>query len=250
MTAGSHHVDGITALKFARDRHSFAASDLARISDQQQLMSSVFAEATTSGLLADPFRLQQFVSSLSDAITVDKNFNLVRMADELRGLRSSDITFRTVPLASANYLTPTGQDAVLWDASAARALFNGLKNDTRRGGEVPQQGGTQGAPQPVQGLARRLQRHLDQRPVQAHGHAAGRARIQGAPGRAELVPAHPAKTIIQYPPGQLAAARLLQKVLPGSTVTSVAHLARLRVILGVAGSVVTGSPASSGGFSC
>jgi LCP family protein required for cell wall assembly len=245
MTAGVHHVDGITALKFARDRHSFAASDLARIGDQQQLMSSVFAEATTSGLVANPFRLQQFVSSLSDAVTVDKNFNLVRMADELRGLRSSDITFQTVPLASANYLTPTGQDAVLWDASAAQALFNGLKNDTAAAAKshskavrkarlsrskvlVDVYNGTW-----TSGLSKRTGTQLA-----ALGFKVHRAGLNWS--RHTL-----AKTIIQYPPGQLAAARLLQKVLPGSTVMAVAHLARLRVILGVTGSVVTGSPANS-----
>jgi LCP family protein required for cell wall assembly len=249
MTAGSHHVDGITALKFARDRHSFAASDLARISDQQQLMSSVFAEATTSGLLADPFRLQRFVSSLSDAITVDKNFNLVRMADELRGLRSSDITFRTVPLASANYLTSTGQDAVLWDATAARALFNGLKNDTVAAAKSRSKAVRKA----------RLSRSKVSLDVYNGTWTSGLSKRTGTQLAALGFKVHKAglnwsqhtlaKTIIQYPAGQLAAARLLQKALPGSTVKAVAHLARLRVILGVTGSVVTGSPASSGGSS-
>ena len=249
MAAGSHHVDGITALKFARDRHSFAASDLARISDQQQLMSSVFAEATTSGLLADPFRLQQFVSSLSDAITVDKNFNLVRMADELRGLRSSDITFRTVPLASANYLAPTGQDAVLWDASAARALFNGLKNDTLAAAKSRSKAVRKA----------RLSRSKVSLDVYNGTWTSGLSKRTGTQLAALGFKVHRAglnwsqhtlaKTVIQYPAGQLAAARLLQKALPGSTLKAVAHLARLRVILGVTGSVVTGSPASSGGSS-
>jgi LCP family protein required for cell wall assembly len=245
MTAGVHHVDGITALKFARDRHSFAASDLARIGDQQQLMSSVFAEATTSGLLANPFRLQQFVSSLSDAVTVDKNFNLVRMADELRGLRSSDITFQTVPLASANYLTPTGQDAVLWDASAARALFNGLRNDTAAAAKSRSKAVHKA----------RLSRSKVTLDVYNGTWTSGLSKRTGTQLAALGFKVHKsglnwaqhtiAKTIIQYPAGQLAAARLVQKALPGSTIAAVAHLARLRVILGATGSVVTGSPASS-----
>jgi LCP family protein required for cell wall assembly len=249
MPAGMHHVDGITALKFARDRHSFAASDLARISDQQQLMSSVFTEATNSGLLANPFRLQQFVSSLSAAVKVDKNFNLVRMADELRGLRSANITFRTVPLATANYIAPTGQDAVLWNASAARALFNGLKNDTlaaakshrravkrarlsRSKVSIDIYNGTW-----TSGLSARTGRQLS-----ALGFKVHRAGLNWAQHTL-------AKTIIQYPAGQLAAARLLQKVLPGSTVQSAKHLARLRVILGTAGSTVIGPPPSAGSSS-
>ena len=54
MSAGRHHVGGITALQFARDRHSFATSDLARIADQQQLLSSMLTEAISSGTLTNP----------------------------------------------------------------------------------------------------------------------------------------------------------------------------------------------------
>jgi hypothetical protein len=53
-----------------------------------------------------------------------------------------------------------------------------------------------------------------------------------------------ARTLIQYPPGQLAAARLLQKVLPGAAVASVRGLARIRLVLGASGATVT-SPATA-----
>jgi len=127
MSAGKHHVAGVTALKFARDRHSFALSDLARIQDQQQLMSSLFAEATRAGIVADPARLHQFLSSVTAAVKVDRGFDLVRLAQELRGIRPSDVTFTTVPLSSLGYVTPTGQSAVLWDRARAAALFTSLK---------------------------------------------------------------------------------------------------------------------------
>jgi hypothetical protein len=52
------------------------------------------------------------------------------------------------------------------------------------------------------------------------------------------------RTLIQYPPGQLAAARLLQKVLPGAAVVPVRGLARIRLVLGTNGATVT-SPASA-----
>ena len=43
MSAGLHHVNGITALKYARDRHSFALSDLTRIQDQHPVALSMAA---------------------------------------------------------------------------------------------------------------------------------------------------------------------------------------------------------------
>ena len=129
MTAGPHHVDGIRALMFARDRHSFAAADLARIQDQQQLIASALSGVISSGTLAHPGRLETVLSAASAAIKVDRGFDVVRLADELRGISPSQVTFTTVPLARVNYPTPNGQSAVLWDHRAASALFTALRND-------------------------------------------------------------------------------------------------------------------------
>jgi LCP family protein required for cell wall assembly len=130
LSAGPHHVDGVTALEFARDRHSFATSDLARISDQQQLLSSAFTEATQSGVLANPVRLHEVLASVTASVRVDQGFNLFELADQLRGLRSSDVSFTTVPIATLDYQTPTGESAVLWNQTAATALFHRLQTDS------------------------------------------------------------------------------------------------------------------------
>src|SRR5579875_2272748 len=76
LSAGEHHVDGITALAYARDRHSFATSDLARIQDQQRLLSSALTEAIGSGLLANPIRLSHFLSAALSALTVNQGLHV------------------------------------------------------------------------------------------------------------------------------------------------------------------------------
>jgi LCP family protein required for cell wall assembly len=129
MSAGRHHVGGVTALEFVRDRHSFALSDLARISDQQQLLSSMLSEAISSGTLANPIKLAHFLSAATAAVKVDQRLNVTSLADELRGISPSHVTFTTVPLSNTNYLTPTGESAVLWDSQAAAKLFAELKAD-------------------------------------------------------------------------------------------------------------------------
>jgi LCP family protein required for cell wall assembly len=129
LPAGMHHVDGITALAYARDRHSFATSDLARIQDQQRLVSSALTQAIHSGLLANPVRLSAFISASLSALTVNQGLNVSALADQMRGISARDVTFITVPLASADYQTPTGQLAVQWDAQAAGRLFQELAND-------------------------------------------------------------------------------------------------------------------------
>ncbi len=242
LSAGEHHVGGVTALAFTRDRHSFALSDLARISDQQQLLSSLFAEATDSGLLADPFRLQQFLSSVAAAVTVDRGFNLIRLADELRGIRPQDITFTTVPLASLDYMTPAGQSAVLWNKQAAAALFTRLRNDSVTASPArPQHASLRGARSRVSvdvyngtwitGLSASTGSKLS-----ALGFAVHRAGLNWTTHTL-------ASTLIQYPPGHLAVARLLSAVLPGARLQAVKGLARLRLVLGVAGYAVAGAPA-------
>jgi LCP family protein required for cell wall assembly len=131
MSAGVHHVDGITALEYARDRHSFAASDLARIDDQQQLMATILSKAISTGTLSNPFKLRQVISSVTSAIQVDQGFDLTSLASQLSGTRPQDVAFTTVPLANLNYQTPSGESAVLWDAAAAGQLFAQIKADQR-----------------------------------------------------------------------------------------------------------------------
>jgi LCP family protein required for cell wall assembly len=251
LSAGRHHVDGITALSFARDRHSFAASDLARIEDQQQLLSSLFTEATQTGVLADPVRLEQFLSSLTSVVKVDSGFNLIRLADELRGLRPANVTFTTVPIATASYITSTGQDAVLWDAKAASALFSWLKKDA-------------GTARPASSRSRSRSG--------SHGTAITRAQVSVDIYNGTLIgglsattgtqltsagfsvhkaglnwPGHNvAQTLIEYPSGQAAAARLLAKAMPGAALRVVAGLARIRLVLGVSGHAVVAAALPGG----
>ena len=137
MSAGVHHVNGITALEFARDRHSFAASDLARIDDQQQLMSTVLSQAVSTGTLSDPFKLRQVIASVTSSIQVDQGFNLTSLASQLSGIRPQNVAFTTVPLASLNYQTPDGELAVQWDSTAAGQLFAQMRADQRPAAVAP-----------------------------------------------------------------------------------------------------------------
>ena len=247
LSAGRHHVGGITALEFARDRHSFAASDLARISDQQQLLASLLNEAISSGTLANPVKLSSFLRAALSVIKVDEGLNVSSLADQLRGISPHNVRFMTVPLSDYNYQTPTGESAVLWDSGAAGTLFGELQHD-----------------QPV---ARPV------RPARAHPRHPGRRRGQvpvavwngtligglsattgtdlgnlGFPVQDGLTwPVHDlSRTVIQYAPGDLAGAKLVQQVMPGAGLQQVTGLKQLRVLLGGTGySVTAPSPAPS-----
>jgi LCP family protein required for cell wall assembly len=136
LSAGRHHVNGITALKYARDRHSFATSDLARISHQQSLLASLLREAISSHTLTDPLRLASFLHAVLGVIKVDRGLDLAALADQLRGITLADVQFLTVPLANPNYTTPGGLSAVLWNYPAAHRIFAALKADRPLGGSA------------------------------------------------------------------------------------------------------------------
>lgn len=247
MSAGPHHVNGMTALMFARDRHSFGASDLARIQDQQQLIASALSEAISSGTLANPVRLERVLSAASAAVRVDQGFNVVSLADELRGISPSQVTFTTVPLAS-NYTTPHGQSAVLWDRSAASALFTALKSD-----QVPPRAR---APAPTRKpAAHPLSRGQVSLDVYNGTQVGGLSTDTGtrlaalgfrvASSGVDWTSQDMAQTVIQYPAGERAAARLVGQVLPGATRQQVNGLPRLRIVLGRSGHAVT-APSAAG----
>lgn len=58
LTAGTHTLEGVQALQFLRIRHGIGdGSDLGRISNQQQFMSSMVRKLQSDAVLADPGRL-------------------------------------------------------------------------------------------------------------------------------------------------------------------------------------------------
>jgi LCP family protein required for cell wall assembly len=129
LTAGFHHLDGTTALEYARDRHSFPLEDLSRIQDQQNLMSTALSKIITSGILANPLRLTHLLDSALPALRVNKGLNVVALAGEMRGITPRDITILTVPLADTGYQAPGGESAIVWDAREAGRMFSEIRTD-------------------------------------------------------------------------------------------------------------------------
>jgi LCP family protein required for cell wall assembly len=239
LSKGVHHVNGITALEYARDRHSFATSDLARIQDQQRLLSSMLTEAISSGTLANPVKLDRFLRAALSAIKVDQGLNVSALADQMRGISASNVRFMTVPLSNYNYQAPDGQLAVLWDAEQSRALFSELKNDTPATKPKPAHARTAGP-----------KLHRGQVPVEVwNGTLIGGLSAStgadltrlGFPVKDGLTwQVHDiSQTLIEYPPGHLAGAKLVKKVIPGGSLKQVKGLAKVRVLLGANGYSVT-----------
>jgi LCP family protein required for cell wall assembly len=251
LSAGVHHVDGVTALEYARDRHSFATSDLARIQDQQQLISTAINEGISAGTLADPVKFQDFLSALSAAVTVDNGFNVSSVAGALRGLSARDVTFTTVPLSNADYTTPTGESAVLWNSTAATALFTGIKNDRPPGGVAAATPAAPASPTTSKPALSRSQISVDvyngtmiSKLSADTGTALAALGFKIHLSGVDWTSHDISQTLIEYPAGQQPAAQLVRQALPGSALQQVSGLPRIRIVLGQNGHSVT-SPTSS-----
>ena len=78
ITKGPHHLDGATALKYARSRHS--TSDFSRSARQQQIISAVVKKMRETGTINNLGKISELVGIIS------KNFRSTLNSRELMGL--------------------------------------------------------------------------------------------------------------------------------------------------------------------
>jgi len=124
---GTMHLNGTEALDYTRQRKQFPDGDFARMRHQQQLLKIMMDKAASTETLTNPMKFNNFVQSVTKAVKVDKDFKLVDMAIQFRGLRSDDLTFLTSPYTGTDEIG--GQSVVLSDRAKAIELYNAISGD-------------------------------------------------------------------------------------------------------------------------
>lgn len=138
ISAGLHVVSGNEALAFVRDRHGIGnGGDLGRIEMQQMFVSSLIKKVMSSGTLTDPVTLYRLADSATKSLTTDPGIGSVQallgLAESLRSLKLSDITFVTLP----NTLDATNIDRLVPEEPAASAVWRLLREDLPWTGHLP-----------------------------------------------------------------------------------------------------------------
>jgi LCP family protein required for cell wall assembly len=95
--AGPNKLYGEEALDYVRQRYQYNEGDFARMRHQQELIKAIMDAALSAGVLTDEDKLTSFISSTSDAVKVDTEFNAVSTAINLMNMRSDDLVFMTTP---------------------------------------------------------------------------------------------------------------------------------------------------------
>lgn len=125
--AGWNHLDGDAALDYVRQRYNLPNGDFDRMQRQQIFLKALMRKATDSGMLTSPSKLKKFLESAADSMTVDKDFSLVDLALQFKGIRMSDLAFITMPFSGFEEVN--GESVVIVDKKAAGALFEAIKRD-------------------------------------------------------------------------------------------------------------------------
>lgn len=132
LSAGTHRLDGITALKYVRTRYFDGMGDLGRMQRQQQFISAMIREASGAGVLLNPVKLVKFINAALGSVTTDPGLTqdgLITLAEQLRGISTKKVRTLTVPISDANYSAKGVTAAVLWDEKLAPELWEKLRND-------------------------------------------------------------------------------------------------------------------------
>jgi LCP family protein required for cell wall assembly len=127
FTQGTRHFTGAEALDYVRQRYQFTDGDFTREKHQQEFLKALLDKAADGGMLTNPGRLNSFLQAVTKAVAVDKDFDLVGVAVQLRSLRSNDLTFLTSPSTGTAW---EGDESVVEpDTAAARSLYAAVAAD-------------------------------------------------------------------------------------------------------------------------
>ncbi|MFI2661955.1 LCP family protein [Micromonospora carbonacea] len=127
FTKGTMHMNGAEALDWIRQRKQFPDGDFARMRHQQEFLKALLDKAASTGTLTNPKKLNGFLQSVTDAVTVDQGFSLVDMAVQFRSLRGENLIFITSPNSGSD--TINGESVVVSDREKALAMYQAMTAD-------------------------------------------------------------------------------------------------------------------------
>ncbi|WP_043537403.1 LCP family protein [Saccharomonospora cyanea] len=117
--AGKQTISGVQALAFVRQRHGLLRGDLDRVVRQQVFLAGLANRVLSAGTLTDPAKLNNLVDAIKKSVVVNKGWDILSFAQQMKGLTGGQIQFRTIPIVNPEYDTPDGM-AVQVDPTEVR----------------------------------------------------------------------------------------------------------------------------------
>jgi len=131
IEAGTHTLQGAEALAFLRTRHGVGdGSDLARISNQQLFLTSLFDKIRQDGTLNNPIKLYSLSSAAARNMKLSESMTdlatMVTLAGAMRDVDSSRLVFTQVP---TRVLSGAEEGRLESISEEANALFELIRTD-------------------------------------------------------------------------------------------------------------------------
>ncbi|MET7712222.1 LCP family protein [Streptomyces sp. NPDC005407] len=132
LTAGTHQLDGIGALRYVRARHVSPPGDLGRMRRQQRLLIEMLSRLRAEGAFADPAAAARTALRLRASVRTDPDTSLVdlmKLGSHLRRLEADRTEFATVPISDFDHRVPQWGSTLIWDKDRSAALWAALRAD-------------------------------------------------------------------------------------------------------------------------
>ena len=105
ISKGFHHLDGATALKYARERHNDPEGDFGRAKRQQQIMQAIKSKIFSVSTLANPIALNNLLNTVGENVVTDATATDIEGFFELtKKLDTQNITNKVVDAWNADSL--------------------------------------------------------------------------------------------------------------------------------------------------
>ncbi|MFC6094418.1 LCP family protein [Saccharothrix lopnurensis] len=123
--AGRQTVSGAQALSFVRQRGGLPGGDLDRIVRQQVFIGALAQKVLSTGTLTDFDSLDRLVTAVKKSVVLSERWNITEFAEQMQGLVSGNIQFRTIPVGPP---TDTWSDGNVLpvDPAQVRQFIKGL----------------------------------------------------------------------------------------------------------------------------
>jgi LCP family protein required for cell wall assembly len=225
LPAGTSTLDARQALAFVRQRHGLPDGDLDREIRQQYFLSIEAKKILTAGTLLDPVKLHNVLKAVSSSIETDPGLNLLDLAAQVKGFGGT-LSSATVPVSGTPTIRVGGVPVSIVELNTAAmpAFISSIVHP-----KAAPTSTAVAAPQPSS-ISVTV---LNGRQVTGAAGAASTALksagfMVGAPGDATAQ----STTTVNYPKGGAAAAAVVGRYFPGSTLKSVSGIPGIQVILG------------------
>ena len=99
FSAGAQHMDGKTALEFARSRHgnNGEGSDFARSKRQEKIMLAAREKLLKAGTLLNPFTMDSLFETVKGSLLTNlQTWETIRLAQNVSGIKTADISMHVM----------------------------------------------------------------------------------------------------------------------------------------------------------